>query len=119
SLDDPLEGLELERLLVDLGRLDVLQLDVRRWRGHRLHLGLAERYRLAGALARLLRSTHARRPPGSRCRVPRRPPTLEQLDEGDPLAWAEPRGDALHRRGQRQLIADHLVPDPRLEGLEH
>src|SRR6185295_1391986 len=36
SLDDPLEGLELERLLVDLGRLDVLQLDVRRWRGHRL-----------------------------------------------------------------------------------
>src|SRR6185436_8622452 len=50
---------------------------------------------------------------------PPRPLTLEQLDEGDPLTGAEPGGDALHRRGQRQLIADHLVTDPRLEGLEH
>ena len=76
AMDDPLEGLEIDRLLVDLGGLDVLQLDVGRWRGHRLDLGLAERHRRARALvARLLRSTHGRRPPGSRSRVHRPPPT--------------------------------------------
>src|SRR5215470_6802363 len=45
--------------------------------------------------------------------------TLEQLDEGDPLARGKPGGDALHGRRERQLIPHHLVPHPGLERLEH
>src|SRR5262249_29617686 len=44
---------------------------------------------------------------------------LEQLDEGDPLPGRQPRGDGLHRRGERELVPDHLVAHPGLEGLQN